>query len=71
MINHHSSNILGNIAVVNFPFNVKSSEKKKFALQLLKERPNIKTVLEKSGKFSGRLRKMKTKHLAGEKTRSL
>ena len=29
----------------------------------------MKTVLEKTGKFSGRLRKQKTKHLLGEKTK--
>lgn len=68
---HRSFNIFGNIAVVNFPFNIKLSEKKKFAKQLLKERPNIKTVLEKCGKFSGRLRKMKIKHLAGEKNKEV
>jgi len=64
-------NILGNIAVINFPKSYKSSVKKKFALDLLKKQSNIKTVLEKSGKFKGRLRKMETKYLAGEKTKEV
>lgn len=68
---HRSFNILGNIAVVNFSFNIKLAEKKKFAEQLLRERPNIKTVLEKCGKVSGRLRKIKTKYLAGEKNKEV
>jgi tRNA (guanine37-N1)-methyltransferase len=46
-------------------------EKKKFANELLKKHKQIKTVLEKSGKFSGRLRKMETKHLAGERTKEI
>ena len=70
-IHHRSFNILGNIAVVNFSDKIKRKEKKKFAEQLLKEHLNIKTVLEKSGKFSGRLRKMKTKYLAGEKNKEV
>jgi tRNA (guanine37-N1)-methyltransferase len=61
--------VLGNIAIVNFPNNYKGS-KKKFAEKVLKD-TCATTVLEKSGKFSGRLRKMKTKHLAGEKTKEV
>ena len=68
---HRSFNILGNIAVVNFSDKTKIRDKKIFAQEILKKNPNIKTVLEKSGKFSGRLRKMKTKHLAGEKTKEV
>lgn len=63
--------ILGNVAIVNFPDEYKSSDKKKFALNILKRNNAVATVLEKSGKFSGRLRKMKTKHLAGEKTKEV
>ncbi len=66
-----SFNILGNIAVINFSHEFPKEDRKAFANKLLKERPNIKTVLEKSGKFSGRLRKMKTKHLAGEKNKEV
>jgi len=62
--------ILGNIAIVNFPDKYKASEKKKFAQNILKK-TSATTVLEKSGKFAGRLRKMKTKHLAGEKTKEV
>jgi tRNA (guanine37-N1)-methyltransferase len=64
-------NILGNIAVVNFPSGVKDSFKKKFAAKILNENKAIKTVLEKSGKFKGRLRKMDTKFVAGEKTKEV
>jgi len=46
-------------------------EKKRFAEQLLKKYHTLKTILEKSGKFSGRLRKMKTRHLAGEKNKEV
>jgi len=68
---HRSFNILGNVAVAGFSENTKSSEKKEFALRLLKDRPQIKTVLEKCGKVSGRLRKIKTKYLAGEKNKEV
>lgn len=63
--------ILGNIAIVNFPDKYKISQKKKFANDILKQNSNIKTVLEKSGKFKGRLRKMQTKYLAGEKSKEV
>ena len=66
-----SFNVLGNIAIVNFPFDTKLIEKKKFANEILKKHKNIKTVLEKSGNFKGRLRKMQTKHLAGEKNKEV
>ena len=66
-----SFNVLGNIAVVNFNECVKSADKKKFAREILKNNKGIKTILEKSGKFSGRLRKMQTKFLAGEKTKEV
>lgn len=60
-----SFNVLGNIAIVNFPFDTKEKDKKEFAKKLLKEHNNLKTVVEKSHKFSGRLRKQTTRHLAG------
>ena len=68
---HRSFNILGNIAIVNFPKDFNSTEKRKFAEKILKENKAVKTVLEKSGKFKGRLRKMQTKHIAGEKTKEV
>ena len=71
MQKHRSFNILGSVAIVNFPDKTKSSNKKKFALEILSKNKNIKTVLEKSGRFTGRLRKMQTKHLAGEKNKEV
>ncbi|MBD3247198.1 hypothetical protein GF378_01100 [Candidatus Pacearchaeota archaeon] len=66
-----SFTIFGNIALVNFPDDFKLKEKKKFAKQILNENRQIKTVVEKSRKFKGRLRKMKTRHLAGEKNKEV
>lgn len=63
--------VLGNIAVVNFSEDTKIMDKRKFAQKILKEQKNITTVLEKVGNFSGRLRKMKTKYLAGKKTKEV
>ena len=63
--------VLGNIAIVNFPEELSEKEKKEFAKGILDERKEIKTVLEKSGKFRGRLRKMETRHLAGEKNKEV
>lgn len=68
---HRSFNVLGNIALVNFPDEYKISEKNKFAKDLLKKHKAITTVLEKSGNFKGRLRKQETKWLAGEKTKEV
>jgi len=66
-----SFNVLGSVAIVNFSDNVKFADKKKFAKKILKDNPQIKTVLEKSGKFSGRLRKMETRYLAGKKNKEV
>ncbi len=63
--------VMGNIAIVKFPKEFKQKEKKKFADKILKDNSSIKTVLEKTGKFSGRLRKMQTKYVAGEKTKEV
>jgi len=63
--------VLGNIAIVKFPRNFKLVDKKKFANKILKDNASIKTVLEKVGGFSGRLRKMQTKYVAGEKTKEI
>jgi len=62
---------LGNIALVNFSDEAKEKDKKEFAKELLKNHSNIKTVLEKSGIFKGRLRKMKTGFLGGVDTREV
>jgi len=63
--------LLGNIAIINFSKNIKSKERKRFAQKILKENKQVTTILEKTKGFSGRLRKMKTKHLAGEKTKEV
>jgi len=79
--------VLGNIAIVNFPDGLKSGHhrrtpkdfqeksllgaKKKFAQEILKNNKAVRTVLEKSGKFKGRLRKMETRFVAGEKTKEV
>jgi len=68
---HRAFDILGNVGIINFSKETKSSERKKFAEELLKEHKSIKTVLEKIGKIKGRLRKPTTKYLAGEKTKEV
>ena len=67
----NSFDVLGTVAVVRFPLDFKKAEKKKFAEKLLKEQKVIKTVLEKKGKIKGRLRKIQTNYLAGEKTKEV
>lgn len=71
MVIHRSFNILGNIAIVNFSDKTKLADKKKFAKEIMHNNRMIKTVLEKSGRFSGRLRKMETTHIAGEKNKEV
>ena len=61
--------VVGNIVIVKFDRETKANEKKKFALKFLKEHQNVRTVLEKSRKFSGRLRTQKTKYIAGERNK--
>jgi len=67
----NSFDILGSVAIVRFPLDFKKAEKKKFAENLLKKQKAIKTVLEKQGKIKGRLRKISTNHVAGEKTKEV
>jgi len=67
--NFRSYDLFGNIALVKFPRGTKISDKKKFSKKIMDANKSIKTVLEKSGKFKGRLRKMQTKFIAGEKTK--
>ena len=66
-----SFDFFGNVIVVNFPEEMKLKEKKEFANELMQKNKSIKTVLEKSGKVKGRLRKPETKHIAGEKTKEV
>ncbi len=61
--------VVGNICIVKFDRNVKSREKRKFASEFLKKNKNVRTVLEKIDKFSGRLRVQKTRYIAGDKTK--
>lgn len=63
--------ILGNIALVKFQYGDSLKSKKEFAEKLLKKQKSVKTVLEKIGKFKGRLRKQATKYIAGEKTKEV
>ena len=63
--------VLGNIAIVNFSDGTNEKEKKEFAREILGKNKSIRTVLEKSGRFSGELRVQKTKHLLGEKTKEV
>ena len=63
--------VLGNIAIVKFSDGAKLRDKKKFAQKILNENKAIKTVLEKIGKVKGRLRKIHTKYIAGEKTKEV
>ena len=61
--------VFGNIALVKFDRKINIKDKKLFANKILKENKSITTVLEKTQKFKGRLRKQQTKHLAGKKTK--
>ncbi|MBX4212297.1 hypothetical protein KW787_02475 [Candidatus Pacearchaeota archaeon] len=61
--------VLGNIAIVKFKRGTNLKEKNKFALHFLKSHGNVRTVLEKTGRFKGRLRTLTTKYVAGEKTK--
>ena len=63
--------ILGNIALAKFDRKTSAKAKKQFADRIMKDNKAIKTVLEKTGKFKGRLRKQETKHLSGEKTKEV
>lgn len=60
---------LGNICVLKFPTKTTNKEKKDYAARLMKERPNVTTILEKTEKVKGRLRTLTTRHLAGKKTK--
>ena len=63
--------IVGNIAIVKFSRDEKLKNKKKWALEFLRSKKDVKTVLEKSSGFSGRLRTQKTKYIAGESTKEV
>lgn len=65
----YSYDIIGNIIVMKFSDKVSLKQKKKYAEEILKKHKSVKTVLEKIERFKGRLRKQKTRYLAGEKTK--
>ena len=71
MLKQRAFSVLGNIAIVNFLEGYSSIEKKKFAKEIIEKNKAVRTVLEKSGKFKGRLRKQETKWLAGDKTKEV
>lgn len=67
----HGYDIIGNIALVKFERGESKKNKVKFAESLLKTHNQIKTVLEKVSKFSGRLRTNKTKFILGDNTKEV
>lgn len=69
MKNVKGYDVLGNIVIVKFSRDASLKEKKKEALDILRQHKSVRTVLEKTAGFKGRLRKLKTKWIAGEKTR--
>jgi len=58
--------IIGDIAILKFSKENKKFDKLKYAKSFLSKNKNIRTILEKTNKISGRLRKAKTNYLAGE-----
>lgn len=63
--------IIGNLVLMKFDRKTKAKDKKKEGLRFLKEHPSVNSVLEKSGKISGRLRTPKTKWVAGDKNKEV
>ncbi len=63
--------ILGNVALLKFPEKTLPVFKKKFAGKIMRENSAVKTVLEKTGRFKGRLRRQETAWIAGEKTKEV
>src|SRR3989338_6589488 len=59
-----SFDVIGNIAVLK-----QERGNRKRAGRILKQNKNIRTVVEKTERVKGRLRTLKTRHLAGEKTK--
>jgi len=63
-----SYDVLGNIAIVKFPREKSKKQKLAIANKLLKQQ-SITTILEKTSRFKGLLRTLKTKFIAGMKTK--
>ncbi len=66
-----SYDLLGNIAIVKFKRKTSKSKKLQIAKKLLKINKSLTTVLEKTQKFKGRLRTLKTKFILGVKTKEV
>jgi tRNA (guanine37-N1)-methyltransferase len=64
-----SYDVVGNIVILKFLEGTLKKDKILEAKEVLKNHKSVKTVLEKSEKVKGRLRKIKTNYLAGEKTK--
>jgi len=62
-----SYDVVGNIAIMKFSDDAKKSDKIKEAKRILSERKSVRTVIEKADRIKGRLRTIKSIHLAGEK----
>src|SRR3989344_5028721 len=60
---------IGDIVILKFQRKTPNLTKKLKAMKFLKENKNIKTVLEKTDKISGKLRIQKTNYLVGIKTK--
>lgn len=65
---NRSYDIIGNIAILDLPPELKRKEKK-IAKTLMALNKNIKTVLNKSGIHTGEFRTQKLRYVAGEKTK--
>jgi tRNA (guanine37-N1)-methyltransferase len=63
-----SFDILGNIAILKFD-DESRTEKIKIAKEVLEHHKSVETILEKTEKVKGRLRTIKTSHLAGKKNK--
>lgn len=71
MVKIRAYDIMGNVALLKFPEKTPPAFKKKFAQRIMRENSAVKTVLEKTGRFKGRLRKQETGWIAGEKTKKV
>src|SRR3989338_2711519 len=66
-----SYDFFGSVVLAKFPKESSLKDRKNFAEEIMKNNPGVKTVLEKTGKFKGRLRKQETKFILGEKTKEV
>ena len=64
-----SYDVVGNVVIVKFSREVKRVAKVRWARAFLRANKRITTIVEKVGRFKGRLRVQETRHLAGERTK--